>query len=111
MDNELFELCKEVYKKTGWQIEDCTWVVGDENGDLFILDDKVKEQGHFDYYTPLYTSDYLLEKLPNTVHVMSSRDGCAVWLIESSVETVKSDTPRKALLKLVLALKEAGEIK
>lgn len=140
MDNELFELCKSTYEKTGWEVDDAKWVVGDVNGDLFILDDKVKEQGHFDYYTPLYTSDYLLEKLPKFLTLTKEDVFCKLtvgvtgskgltknshwWAGYESCETrddiavhhgdpvelCASDTPLKALLKLCLTLHDAGEL-
>ena len=103
-DQELFELCKEVYERTGWQPTD--WQHGDEDGQ------------------PLYTSDYLLEKLPNKIKGKHSTG----WLTLSPMDKETwgagyeadhtehiddyklewSDTPLKALLKLVIALDDAG---
>ena len=104
-DNELFELCKQVYKLTGWKPTD--WRHGDSNGQ------------------PLYTSDYLLEKLPGQfgnrgsssvqcLRLAKSTQGYLVgyigidlvWWLECL-----ADTPLKALLKLTIALSEAGELK
>lgn len=116
MDTELFELCRKVYDLLEWQIDDATWVVGDENGDLFILTKEVEEQGHYDYYAPLYTSDYLLERLPFPSQL--DRDSFA-WIgkWEQGAGSApkrqvweRSNTPLKALLKLTLALHEAGEL-
>lgn len=102
--SELFELCKEVYERTEWKPTD--WQHGDEGGQ------------------PIYTSDYLLEKLPKTIW---STYGLAIFpgdyvatagyydpdgLIGVEVnELQKADTPLKALLKLTIALSEAGELK
>lgn len=106
MDNELFELCKEVYKKTGWV-----------TGGHWVMIDGVKK-----WYVD-YTSDYLLEKLPKNIKDGSDfiwawlsmdclgddgwqfgyRKGAAAPLIKAI-----SDTPFKALLKLVIALDDAG---
>lgn len=103
MDNELFELCREVYEKTGWIIDNADFWVGEP--------------------VPLYTSDYLLEKLPKNIKDGSDfiwawlsmdclgddgwqfgyRKGAAAPLIKAI-----SDTPFKALLKLVIALDDAG---
>ena len=108
MDNELFELCKQVYEKTG---------LG-ENLQRY-------EDGKGVPYRniPLYTSDYLLEKLP-------LRIGRGCWLTLCPLDSAKrewevgyynltknfniyvryANTPLKALLLLTLALSEAGEL-
>lgn len=92
-DNELFELCKQVYEATGWDYQ---------NG-------------------AVYTSDYLLEKLPKKVEgadwsywlTLSPMDGES-WDADYEFEDTEprhfeyADTPLKALLKLTLALHEAG---
>ena len=108
-DNELFELCKEVKRVTDW-------------GEGFD-DDAIGTP-------PLYTSDYLLEKLPeyvieydsyheqdisNYLCVMKVPDGyvaCYDGLsLAHKVKVQRTDTPLKALLKLTIALSEAGELK
>ena len=123
--SELFELCKEVYERTGWegvetyaiQNDDATWIVGDENGDLFILTKEVEAQGYYDYYAPLYTSDYLLEKLLPvcySIQIYRRKTGLIdlMWSPQKPMyDDVVSDTPLKALLKLTIALSEAGELK
>lgn len=113
-DNELFELCKEVDLASGWKT------------DYFLsnpIDTKDK--------TYLYTSDYLLEKLPLFVNnepkdelslvktdinwgagyyrAMDSDEG--VQYLADPNFSVNADTPLKALLKLTLALHKAGELK
>ena len=99
--SELFELCKKVYEKTGWKPTD--WQHGIEDGQ------------------PLYTSDYLLEKLPATVkndfdggndYIILYKKGKS-WYADymGQFKRQKSDTPLKALLKLTIALSEAGELK
>lgn len=119
MDNELFELCKLVYKHfpSWWQGLDRIYSNGatrhpwDDN----FLPFKVE--------APLYTSDYLLGKLPEHLD-----NGEVNWL-DLSVELDKgwcvmyeyagseyegegyvcvAETPLKALLKLVLTLDRAG---
>lgn len=117
-DNELFELCREVYEKT------------DLAGDQIWPDGRLA--------TPLYTSDYLLEKLPQfirfdgfeisrlevcpagygkeykTPNYTPKRPYVAEWCAGYHTkhgEIIKlgvSDTPRKVLLKLVIALDDAG---
>ena len=110
MSNQANELCMEVYEKTGWKPTD--WQHGYEGGQ------------------PLYTSDYLLEKLPEYVIEYDSYyeqdisnylcvkkvpngyvalyDGLS---IAHKVKLQRTDTPLKALLKLTIALSEAGELK
>lgn len=98
MDNELFELCKEVYELTKW-----------ETNSMFIDN------------TPRYTSDYLLEKLPPTIKNEFDGDDDYLMLYKKSGTwyadyigqflRCKDDTPLKALLKLVIALDEAGQLK
>ena len=118
--SELFELCKEVYERLEWQIDDATWIVGDENGDLFILTKEVEAQGYYDYYAPLYTTDYLLEKLPNYIYLQQSADGKS-WrasqlqptelrTAENAYQSINTsaDTPLLAILKLTLKLHEEG---
>ena len=101
-EQELFELCKQVYEATGWE----------PNREL----EGVKVNGR----TPPYTSDYLLEKLPVGVHVhKDSTEYGAYRPPEYTSQPVSAkvvnrrirwnaDTPRKALLKLTLALRKEG---
>lgn len=126
---ELFELCKEVYERTkwgrmdngsptdeyyvanpvsirlnkpdvveGWQI--WRWEDFGESGRLHYK--LGKEQAY-----PLYTSDYLLEKLPFPTEI-----GCDsfTWIgkYENRGKQVweRADTPLKALLRLTLKLHE-----
>jgi len=130
MDNELFELCKEVYEATGqmWDgTEKCYAYIDEFNSGekhwriIPLHEDNVDD---VDDWHPLYTSDYLLEKLPKIINV-------GYWLVievesitkDSTKYNVRyknginnhlyggvADTPLKALLKLTLALKEAGEL-
>lgn len=112
--SELFELCKEVETRTSW--EDTTsaylWV---EAHDTYELDNgNPLAFGHPPI--PAYTSDYLLERLedksPTLTHFhdekIERRWGANTW---TSIETGYADTPLKALLKLTIALSEAGELK
>lgn len=100
MDNELFELCKEVYNRTEWM-----------DNEAF----------------PLYTSDYLLEKLPEEIgkrilvvtngerpHAgYAERDNYGNYTLDDSFyrDAQYSNEVRKALLKLTIALHDAGELK
>ena len=135
--SELFELCKEVYEKTGWDSTEKCYAFIDEFGDggkhwrvIPLHEDNVDD---VDDWHPLYTSDYLLEKLLKTLERPNDAYG-ALWgkpnltllddgLWEASYryedEMNHPDfcyvnehlTPLKALLKLTIALSEAGELK
>jgi len=122
-DTELFELCKEVYEKfPEWNDTlQCVW-----NGKISMPEKSVVDYGIESKYTgyhPLYTSDYLLEKLPTKTrvekhHIMGHPDKRkhlpdydvynAYRHTATAQHWVQSDTPLKALLKLTLALHEAG---
>ena len=117
MNNELFELCKQVHERTGWDelADDHPWIT--ERGVIGY-----KRNG----VSPVYTSDYLLGKLPNKIKGKHSTG----WLILSQVNKATwsagyeadhtehiddykvewSDTPLKSLLKLTISLHKAGEL-
>ena len=127
--SELYELCKEVYERTGWEDvrdfyhENDTF---DEETQTFKRNGifSIVERKRADYNTPLYTSDYILKKLP--VHIDRGvrakhllvyeetiypyTENCYRALYEKSEYQEYSDTPLKALLKLTIALSEAGEL-
>lgn len=114
--SELFELCKEVYKKTGWKC-----------GEPYLKDEVFSMYKESDVLYYLYTSDYLLEKLPNKIKSEHSTG----WLTLSPMDKENwgagyeadhtehiddykfewSNTPLKALLKLTISLHKAGELK
>lgn len=113
--NELYELCKEVYEKTGWEAPE-TYKA---------------EDGNPENDWQAYDTDYLLEKLPahfygGTIAMTAETDEGPTrysFFYEDNYETAKvvhcksvrlqgwDDTPLKALLKLTIALSEAGELK
>lgn len=136
MDNELFELCKEVYEITEWETERFYWS-DTRNPDKYIeslrklqiidykprwLNGKDNEDKHV---VPLYTSDYLLEKLPRNIGSYGlemwsypSDDGVAFGYYDTLAKRWHQTIPQrgdrlplKALLKLTIALHEAGELK
>lgn len=116
-DNELFKLCKEVYGLfPEWTSED-----------LKLIGVGSNVSGEVNIY-PLYTSDYLLEKLedvPVDYRIMDSPSieihfggrkrklayKCRAYLGFDKDYEVYADTALKALLKLTIALHEAGELK
>ena len=117
--NELFELCKEVYEATGWDSEDLPHYQERIGGDgQTMLDVIYHEQG----VCPLYTSDYLLEKLQTPLVIedhKNQRDrehlGYDLYHVVAYPDkpgldflTADSNTPLKALLKLTIELKKKG---
>ena len=113
--SELFELCKQVYEATGWKdthgrLDDGNHTIRNEGNEVLLGTKQV----------PLYTSDYLLEKLPSTIK--NELDGgddylflykkTSSWYADYMGQFLRcnADTPLKALLKLTIALSEAGEL-
>ena len=121
MDQELFGLCKQVYEKTGWVNTYFYIHIESKEIESYVFGDLKKPLS--DMYIPLYTSDYLLEKLPRRINKMPINiheiDG--KWLSRYGynvddlygfevISYASSDTPLKSLLKLTLSLYEAGEL-
>lgn len=123
--SELHELCKKVYELTGW-------IVSEYPNDWY-MQQRVRGRAALAKAHPLYTSDYLLEKLPGLLDIDNKTFSLAVQtqvappdfvalFTHTSVVAGKlaghstryinvADTPLKALLKLTIALSEAGELK
>lgn len=98
-DKELFNLCTEVYKRTGW-----------ETNEVFFPE---REWTEFGLIPPLYNSDYILDKLPHASYQMdvtSAGVKLTTFYTDDKWETVHADTPLKCLLKLTIALHEIGEL-
>lgn len=125
-DLDLMELCKEVYERTRWFGTDQQFqyskggsiITVHSNGKPYKLPSGTLTN------IPLYTSDYLLEKLPRTLvfpwdlHCVGVDDGYS-YVAEARIKDgeagytkkmSEADTPLKALLKLVIALDDAGEL-
>ena len=110
--NELFELCRQVYEATGW-----------ENDPYIKHLNKAPKYEHRYGNASIYTSDYLLEKLPATLddeegdaYTLTVRKVSDSWLANYTFDNVAmwhryGNTPLKSLLKLTIALSEAGELK
>ncbi len=115
--SELFELCKKVYELTSWKdthsrLDDGNHTIRNEGNEVLLGSKQV----------PLYTSDYILEKLPReirnqTIEVVAYGDHWeaayseardALW--DTAIKSHAADTPLLALLKLTIALSEAGEL-
>ena len=108
---ELFELCKQVYEATGWK----------GLGRRYINEPLEKDD-----WIPIYTSDYLLEKLPPVVQdphdkifrhiqmwINGDRSAHAGYVEPYAHDdrvayAQKSDEMRITLLKLTIKLHEEG---
>lgn len=118
-DNELFELCKQVYERTGWN-DTQAYFYDKGNGNLAAqFQTNLEARPGWWWYDginacPLYTSDYILEKLPNGCELRKVLNGyCAdppPKLRKRGLSEVY-EAPIVALLKLTIALHEAGELK
>ena len=128
--SELYGLCREVYELTEWADGDSSlqwwlkyfYAEGKHDLKLVRVEDE-KEIGKYD--VPLYTSDYLLERLPEwigkygdmqmSMGYMKGGTGAFRFFYgrdgqEASIEGTGT-TAVSALLKLTIALSEAGELK
>ena len=107
MDEELFELCKEVYERfPEWEPKD-RYLMQFKDNPVSVW--SWSNAQWMEDRTPLYTSDYLLEKLPPTV-VARGESFSTATRVKANAPLIgeESDTPLKALLKLTLALDDAG---
>jgi len=141
--SELFELCKEVYKRfPEWNDTLAVYeqTAGIPEGKPYIAYPELERKWglwgtqELKKHTPLYTSDYLLEKLqPFKTEAKGNRGdmmpvNAFVFVRGESKnefragyrynlngakysDGIYADTPLKALLKLTIALSEAGELK
>ena len=117
MDNELFDLCKQVYEKTGW-----------DKGRVITDNPKMSTYNETNVLGYVYTSDYLLEKLPSVVQDTDDKifRVITMWINgdgsthagyaepyahdDKYAHSQTSDRMVNTLLKLTLALSEAGEL-
>ena len=114
--SELHELCKEVYENTNWGYTEKSIDFASQEVMKSAFNKGLEHEKGIVY--PLYTSDYLLEKLPVcVVEKYQQVDNKWAYSAKSySYEkrmrlTEYEETPLKALLKLTIALSEAGELK
>lgn len=133
MDEELFGLCKEVNTRLGWgvpktdKIMDYYFKDGINGWEIVefpvfssagILNVMNKRGAAY----PIYTSDYLLEKLPRNINEATNELLVSRWasrwracympinLGHFPEQRTEADTPLKALLMLVIALDDAGQL-
>ncbi len=133
MDSELFKLCKEVYRYTLWETDTRVVNLRGEHR-LFTESEWAALPARFIDSYFLYTSDHLLGKLPEyleretrAARIASTGERIQLTLQVRHIQgeweadyyigdyqeygSILEDTPLKALLKLTLALHEAGELK
>lgn len=96
MDDELLDLCKEVYKRTGW-VHGGQTVSRNQSG-------VTKE------WTATYTSDYLLEKLENFELKHFGDNWEAILYHDDTFTYASSDNPTKAIMKLIISLNKRGHL-
>lgn len=105
MDKETRDLSIQVYEKLGW------------DGYGLSHEHISTSDGYDEFDLPLYTSDYLLEKLPTSCRVdKSSMNTDSTRYVANSynasrIARATADTPLKALLKLTLALSDTNTLK
>lgn len=120
-DTELFELCKGVYEATKWTDTTQYLWVDDSFHSTHPEWDSIETASHnmSGKGIPLYTSDYLLEKLPKAIKrysrfeltptMANTRWSAGYWSIDRlNSQSAVSDTPLKSLLKLTLELHKKG---
>lgn len=120
-ENEVFELCKRVYEATGWKNTEDGFFDG---GEVMPFTDRIGTYiGASNFRCPLYTSDYLLEKLPVysedaegmlsvTTRQGQERNGWMAYYEDVDGYSVGAEgigkSPLEALLRLTLKLHEEG---
>lgn len=118
MDDELRELCQKVYERLPmWDGTEKCYIYVDEYSPgayywkvVPLHEDNVAD---VDEWHPLYTSDYLLEKLPHTVAAIKGGSNCEAYIVQMGkikAQRQHADTPLKALLKLALALSDTNKL-
>lgn len=113
LDKELFELCKEVYKLTKWEYTkeyyDVKW------GEVWTISTQITSRGDdkVSKAIPLYTSDYLADKLRNYDWNITNLNTKNFSLQSDSLNdpdgAILGDSLTKVLLEFVIALVDEGE--
>lgn len=135
-DAELFELCKEVYERTEWNPSHWQIKVNPGLNSEYlrrITEEDEEDCSYDELYAdaiPEYTSDYLLEKLPRYIELkdIGLKVGLSLFVVGDNGWLARYDcsinndtdsflhrstygkTPTETLLKLTIALHEAGDV-
>ena len=116
-ENEVFELCQQVYEATGLSSDAVVDFYFDENKLLksrFQTLSVTKNELPTGYI-PLYTSDYLADKLRDYDWTITNLNSKQFSLQSDSLSepdaAILGETLTLVLLKLTIALSEAGELK
>ena len=122
METELLELCKKVYRRTGWGLHIANDQIGSYRQDIrYFRDDGLITEAPiynnaFQDPTPLYTSDYLSDKLKGigSLKMMHGARSDGSWTAECTLKhshkEADADTLLKSMLKLVIKLDDSGEL-
>lgn len=125
-DEALYVQCKLVYESLGWDDNSLQHYLGGEIYDRPLFEsDAVLMHAPRDSYAPLYTTDYLLGKLPSNLDIDGKIFHLTIRCINLAYNVCYSytgygtdeskyiflnDTPLKALLQLATWLKIEGKI-
>ena len=126
---ELFELCKEVYKRTGWK-EDTTgfgmyytedvYEDGSSLWNQYCWSEGKAPNGN---WIPKYSIEYIMPLMPSGIQLVKMATGNNYMARKNYGSSTthtrdfynklrhESDTPLKALLRLTIALHKVGELK
>lgn len=114
MNNEAFELCKQVYERLGWKgTKDGWYETIQQNNDIVTDSLTMKGNKIKEFICPDYDCEYLLEKLPAqcSVNRMYTEGSEAVYMQKKPWIRVTGLTPKLVLLKLVIALADQNILK
>ena len=105
--NETFDLCRQVWEATGWEMPKSSrsrYIFYGTGGYPSVVKTRSKKGESY----PLYNSDYLLERLPEPV-LLRKRGGVYDASVRKGNRVYpykEGSTPLIALLRLVLELKK-----
>lgn len=112
--SQVIDLDKELYELTGWRFERLHIDPETDEPVLAKYSMDGKQAGFTKDTIPDYSTDYLLDKLPEGTSVNKINNGYAAWPPQKYATRGISptfDTPKKALLKLSIDLAKKGLLK
>lgn len=108
------ESCQQLHKLApGWTDTE-RWYTPLSTGEIVVTDWQKATRVGMNRSTPLYDTDYLLEKLPVFTNLYHDSHGgwrasIALWL--ESQDRVYDKTPAEALIRLAITLIQEGKLK